>query len=520
MSFEYQNLYQKTELFFGLVGAIGCDTGLVYKTLKESLSRANYLSDEIKLSSLLRDIWPNLATSPKDDYYEEHMDAGDKLRKKLKKNHALAQFALGKVREIRKTTNRRNSQSLPSRSRSRQNLANVPINSHAYIFNSLKRPEELNYFRTIYGSLFLAIGAYTPRDLRRENLANWIAASHGQLKLQKFRSKAEYLIDRDESEEKDKYGQDVGKAYSRCDVFVDATNPVNLRNSVDRFIDLIFRSPFHTPTRDEFAMVQARVAALRSADLGRQVGAVISTADGEVVAVGVNEVPKFGGGLYWEDDESDGRDFKLGVSSNEQKRKAIIADTLKLLKEAKWLKREYASIQDEDLANMAISNNGILKGGQIASHISFDRTVHAEMAAITDASRRGVSVAGLTLYTTTFPCHNCAKHIVASGLKRIVYIEPYPKSLAVELHSDSLVVDSPLQTDKRSMFVPFVGISPDKYMEFFSIDFDSHNPRKDADGNVLKWNINENSPRVFEFPFSYLPFEQIQVEELRSINKT
>ncbi|MDN3612645.1 hypothetical protein QWZ16_23945 [Vibrio ostreicida] len=26
-----------------------------------------------------------------------------------------------------------------------------------------------------------------------------------------------------------------------------------------------------------------------------------------------------------------------------------------------------------------------------------------------------------------FPCHNCAKHIVASGIKRVVYVEPYPK---------------------------------------------------------------------------------------------
>jgi hypothetical protein len=35
--------------------------------------------------------------------------------------------------------------------------------------------------------------------------------------------------------------------------------------------------------------------------------------------------------------------------------------------------------------------------------------VHAEMAAITDAVRSGVSTQGCILYTTTFPCHDCVK---------------------------------------------------------------------------------------------------------------
>ena len=66
--------------------------------------------------------------------------------------------------------------------------------------------------------------------------------------------------------------------------------------------------------------------------------------------------------------------------------------------------------------------------------IEFSRTVHAEMAAIVDAARRGVSVQDCNLYTTTFPCHECAKHIVAAGIRRVVYIEPYPKSQALSLH--------------------------------------------------------------------------------------
>src|SRR5205823_8721516 len=60
---------------------------------------------------------------------------------------------------------------------------------------------------------------------------------------------------------------------------------------------------------------------------------------------------------------------------------------------------------------------------QIRNLIEFGRAVHAEMAALIDAARRGVSVAGCTMYVTTFPCHLCARHIVAAGIKRLVYIE-------------------------------------------------------------------------------------------------
>lgn len=56
--------------------------------------------------------------------------------------------------------------------------------------------------------------------------------------------------------------------------------------------------------------------------------------------------------------------------------------------------------------------------------------MHAEMFAITDAARRGLSVRDATLYCTTFPCHMCARHIIASGIRKVVYIEPYPKSMA------------------------------------------------------------------------------------------
>ena len=61
-------------------------------------------------------------------------------------------------------------------------------------------------------------------------------------------------------------------------------------------------------------------SALRSADLSRQVGAVIAK-DSEIISTGANDCPSAGGGLYWPtrnnegeiEDYEEGRDYKRGV---------------------------------------------------------------------------------------------------------------------------------------------------------------------------------------------------------------
>lgn len=59
--------------------------------------------------------------------------------------------------------------------------------------------------------------------------------------------------------------------------------------------------------------------------------------------------------------------------------------------------------------------------------ISFElsKTIHAEAGVIAEAARRGISLAGASLYATTFPCPVCAKSIAAAGIKRIYYSKGY-----------------------------------------------------------------------------------------------
>lgn len=57
-----------------------------------------------------------------------------------------------------------------------------------------------------------------------------------------------------------------------------------------------------------------------------------------------------------------------------------------------------------------------------------DNVVHSEMNAILYAARAGLSVEGATLVTTLSPCNNCAKHIAAAKIKKVVYHTRYSKS--------------------------------------------------------------------------------------------
>ncbi len=133
-----------------------------------------------------------------------------------------------------------------------------------------------------------------------------------------------------------------------------------------------------------------------------------------------------------------------------------------------------------------------LKKARVASILEFGRIVHAEMSAITDAARRGGQLKDTHLYCTTFPCHICARHIIASGITRVVYIEPYPKSLAKELYKNTINVDGKKEAIGVSVdFEPFVGIAPRRFLGLFQMP-----KRKDARGLALAWKPINAKPKI------------------------
>lgn len=61
------------------------------------------------------------------------------------------------------------------------------------------------------------------------------------------------------------------------------------------------------------------------------------------------------------------------------------------------------------------------------------RSLHAETNAIAFAAKAGVSVDGCTMYCTMAPCINCAKVIVNSGIKGLVFMNDYRDESGLEL---------------------------------------------------------------------------------------
>jgi len=68
------------------------------------------------------------------------------------------------------------------------------------------------------------------------------------------------------------------------------------------------------------------------------------------------------------------------------------------------------------------------------------RTNHAEMNAIAQAARHGVSVDGATAYVTNMPCTTCAKALAAAGIRRVVVFSDYHSTLAERFFEESGVV--------------------------------------------------------------------------------
>ncbi len=295
-------------------------------------------------------------------------------------------------------------------------------------------------------------------------------------------------------------------------------------------------------------MFMAYASAARSAQLGRQVGAAIATPEGDVIAVGMNEVPSPRGGLYWEGDEDDSRDHKKTVDSNFQHRNQIVKSIIKRLngklltaRRLSAVLREILKIMEPNLGESGLNKRSreILQSlpdkGATSSEIStsvhdsdlkeiteYGRAVHGEMDALLCCARLGISVRGKHLFVTTFPCHNCTRHIVAAGIRKVYYIEPYPKSKALDLHSDAICFDEKEAAKFGKVpFLPFVGVGPRRYLDLFSLELSSGRrvERKNKRGEPVVISKAKRPPRVPMISLSYLEREDKLLEEHEDVIK-
>jgi deoxycytidylate deaminase len=503
----------RPDIVVGLIGAVGTDLSATFEDIKQLMLQFGYECHNVRLSALIS-ASPLAGLSARKQKFSEDrrivelMDAGTRIRARAEDGAAVALLA---VREIYAHRLECQAQDKPS--------------AVCYVLNSLKHKREVEQLRAIYNRSFLAISVYSTQAMRLNALRQAISRDRRlPLNSKEVDQRALSLIERDQNEPDNELGQNVRDAFYQADAFVESGS--DQRWQLERFIRLLFGDPTITPTLEEHAMFHARAAALRSADLSRQVGASIVTADGQVICVGCNEVPRAGGGHFWphlHESSEDDRDFRLGRDPNARMIRQMLIEVVQTLKKRKWFNRTIMTATDiPSLVERLFSSNAAvsLKELRAGNLIEFGRIVHAEMSAIVDAARRGVAVQGATLVCTTFPCHMCARHIIGSGIGKVVYIEPYPKSLTAELYPESVSIEATdLERDppnaRRVVFSSFIGVSPIKFPELFS-----YRKGKDSEGFAIKWKPSASAkPRVFEPELTIFELEAITIGRLTVLER-
>ncbi len=134
------------------------------------------------------------------------------------------------------------------------------------------------------------------------------------------------------------------------------------------------------PSKDEYYMILAKVAAIRSTCLSRKVGCVI-VKDDSPVSFGFN---------------GPARKMEHCEDAGGCKRRAM---------------PDYQS----------------------GKYLEICPASHGEQNAVAFAARHGVSLDGATAYVNTFPCKDCMNSLINAGIQRIVYDAEYDASLSSEI---------------------------------------------------------------------------------------
>ena len=463
------------ELVFAVVGPVGSGPTKIAEQLEIQLQTQGFQTSILKAADAIGDwaeqngLMPKIApedlwiTTPEGKRKRrlaptrELQNLGDKFRETSGDNGAVARELIKMVRLQRARQMNVDPHAVKS--------IEPDGKPRAFILDSVRHPDEVALLRRVYQDAFWLVGVFCHEKQREDRLSEKYEA--GKVELGEF-------IKRDQNAPED-YGQRVADAFHLADYFVDNTpdekkeekkNPKwDVGEQIGRLIDILLHKRMARPRGHETGMFHAYGARMKSSCLSRQVGAALVGQNGDVIATGTNEVPRAGGGTLTEgilEGDEDHRCFAQNwYCSNVREQNDIIRD----------LFREIPAFKNDQIDDKLLAEIRRTRIGQL---VEFSRAVHAEMDALLSAARSAVSTVGARLYVTTFPCHSCARHIIAAGVVEVQYIEPYFQSRAFRLHKDS-ITDNPditgiLGAPKKVLFRPFIGVAPRLYRRAFYKD--------------------------------------------------
>lgn len=365
------------------------------------------------------------------------------------------------------------------------------IHKHALVVvDSIKNPFESMYLKQRYSNYYL-IGVYTDEKQRQQRLINSnkfsiddITAIDRVEQLRNFKAyykkwiiKAEpkdtlsiFLNRIKEQELEDVLPfilQNVSSCLESADIFInnplDNSSRVKIKQTLVRYISLMMCSGIVLPTNLERCMQIAYVAKANSGCISRQVGAVVTDHDYQLLSVGWNQQPREQlPCLYRDLCELYGHHDPDGYSDYENASEGEISfqTSIEELVTTEYNKSECPLAQHG--RNVCFCFKDIYNGITGEKNQVYTRALHAEETAFLNLSGDSKQRArGGFLFTTSSPCVLCAKKSRYLGISEIYYVDPYP-----DISYNHVLMAGPINS--RPKFTLFTGAIGTAYTRLFT----------------------------------------------------
>ena len=411
-------------ILIGLTGSFGAGS----TTTADFLTTKDFKFKKISLSQYLKDnikkVDPEFLKKEEKERRQLLQDYGDKLR--LKNGNSFLVDVVEK--EIKKN-----------------------LETDKVVVDSIKNIEEINKLRNISNKFYLfAI------DAKIEN--RW-----ERLKSNYCDDYSSFVSDdkRDSGEDQPVCGQQVSNCILKADFLINNDDPffinrhkninINIESfgqKIKSYLYLIDNPGGRPPSIDELSMSYSICLSLKSPCLQRKVGALIINEvfdnkgfliDFEIISQGFNNPPKEIENCYIK--RACQRHLVLDEYENETKFCRNCGKKLKFKKNGE----KFCKSHDRKYLKLP------------SKILDLCRALHAEENAILTAGKYGLPLNSTVLYTTTYPCNDCAKKIIRSQIKKVIYLEPYPVQQAMKALEESGIITQ-----------RYEGVNPNSFNKYLS----------------------------------------------------
>lgn len=289
-----------------------------------------------------------------------------------------------------------------------------------FVIDAFRNPFEALYFSERYNAFYL-IALKCSKEDREDRLLKKNGLTVDEIRAQDAKESPDHTYENINQ----LVSQNIPVCLEKSDIHIDncgawgQEDRTHLIAQLVRYVSLIGHPGLVTPTDDERFMQIAYAAKANSGCISRQVGAVALGQGGSICGIGWNDVPC---GQV----SCSARSVTKAMNHSDRIAYSELEHNDAAFREhlQSYYKEKHPVPGGRALAYCFKDVYNSIRNGSNQIHT---RALHAEENAFLQISKHGgVGVNGGTLYSTASPCELCAKKSYQLGIKRIVYIDPYP----------------------------------------------------------------------------------------------